>query len=77
MPFLTCVLISMSASDMNNGINGTGIFDEGASPGRLACWGTAASTQSLSCNCCSREWTEIGKEEMVSRGEQGFDGMLF
>ena len=29
-------MISMSASDMSNGVNGTGIFDEGASPGRVA-----------------------------------------
>ena len=36
MPSLTYVMISMSASDMSNGVNGTGIFDEGASPGRVA-----------------------------------------
>ena len=29
-------MISMSASDMSNDVNGTGIFDEGASPGRVA-----------------------------------------
>ena len=26
----------MSASDMSNGVNGTGVFDEGASPGMIA-----------------------------------------
>ena len=26
----------MSIADMSNGVNGTGVFDEGASPGRVA-----------------------------------------
>ena len=33
---LTYVMISMSIADMSNGVNGTGVFDEGASPGRVA-----------------------------------------
>ena len=33
---LTYVMISMSIADMSNGVNGTGVFGEGASPGRVA-----------------------------------------
>ena len=36
MPSVTYVMISMSISNMSNGVNGTGVFDEGASPGRVA-----------------------------------------
>ena len=33
---LTYVMISMPASGESNGVNGTGVFDEGASPRRVA-----------------------------------------
>ena len=33
---LTYVMVSMSIADMSNGVNGTGVFDKGASPGRVA-----------------------------------------
>ena len=33
---LTNVMISMSIADISNGVNGTGVFDEGALPGRVA-----------------------------------------
>ena len=36
MPSLTYVMISMSISNTSNGGNGTGVFDEGVSPGRVA-----------------------------------------
>ena len=29
-------MISMSIADMSNGVNGTGVFDEGTWPGRVA-----------------------------------------
>ena len=70
MPSLTYVMISMSASDMSNGVNGTGIFDEGASPGRVA-GGQQPAPSRYPATAAQ------GKEEMVSRGEQGVDGMLF
>ena len=55
MPFLTDVMISMSAS-------GTGVFDEGASPGWVA-GGQQPAPGSLSCNYCSSAWIENGKKE--------------
>ena len=36
MPSHTYAMISMSISDMSNGVNGNGVFDEGPSLGRVA-----------------------------------------
>ena len=36
MPSFSYVMITMSTLDMSNSINGTGVFDKGASPSRVA-----------------------------------------